>query len=85
MPSTMGGQGLEPASFTVSTTNFLKPSTPSAGLSIWMRLMFSLPKPLGATVMRQPSPSTRCTVMAAGVLSPVLPRRSGSATMLLRR
>ena len=39
----------------------------------------------GATVMVQPSPSTRCTVMAAGVLSPVLPRRSGSATMLLRR
>ena len=81
----MGGQGLEPASLTVSMTNFLKPSTPSAGLSIWMRLMFSLPKPLGATVMVQLSPSTRCTVMAAGVLSPVLPRRSGSATMLLRR
>ncbi len=66
MPSIMGGQGLGPARRTVSTTKRLTPSTPSAGLSILRRLMFSLPKPLGATVMVQPSPSTRCTVMAAG-------------------
>ena len=30
MPSTMGGQGLEPASFTVSSTKFFTPSTPEA-------------------------------------------------------
>ena len=69
----------------MSRIQMLKPADGVEGLSILIWLMFSLPKPLGATVMRQPSPSTRCTVMAAGVLSPVLPRRSGSATMLLRR
>ena len=77
MPSTMGGQGLEPARRTVSTTNFFTPSTPSAGLSIPRRLMFSLPKPLGATVILQASPGTSRTVMAAGVLSPVLMQQYG--------
>ena len=47
--------------------------------------MFSLPKPLGATVTVQPSPGTSRTVMAAGVLSPVFTRRRGSPTMDLRR
>ena len=85
MPSTMGGQGLEPARRTVSTTNFFTPSTPSAGLSIPRRLMFSEPKPLGATVIRHPSPGTSRRVMAAGVLSSVFTRRRGSPTMDLRR
>ena len=81
----MGGQGLAPAWRTVSSTKSLTPCTPSAGLSMARRLMFSLPAPLGATVMRQRSPSARCSVTKAGVLSPVFTRLSGSAVMLLRR
>ena len=50
-----------------------------------MRLMFSLPKPLGATVRRTCSPGTRRVYSTAGVLSPVLPRRMGSATTDLRK
>ena len=64
-----GGQGLDPASRTVSSTKSLTPCTPSAGLSMARRLMFSLPAPFGATVMRQASPGTSVTVKKAGVLS----------------
>ena len=84
-PNTTGGQGLEPACFTVSTTKRRTPSTPSAGLSMASRLMFSEPKPLGATVMVHLFPGTSRRVMAAGVLSPVFTRRRGSPTMDLRR
>ena len=49
-PTTMGGQGLGPACSTVSKMKRFTPSSPSEGLSIAMRLIFSLPKPLGATV-----------------------------------
>lgn len=59
--------------------------SPSAGLSMASRLMFSEPKPLGATVMVHLFPGTSRRVMAAGVLSPVFTRRRGSATMDLRR
>ena len=72
-PNTTGGQGLEPACFTVSTTKRRTPSTPSAGLSMASRLMFSEPKPLGATVMVHLFPGTSRRVMAAGVLSGVYP------------
>ena len=54
----MGGQALGPASFTAVRTAFFTPSSPSAGLSMKMRLMFSLPKPLGAAVIFIRSPGT---------------------------
>ena len=50
-----------------------------------MRLMFSLPKPLGATVILTRSPGTSSTWSMAGVLSPVFTRSRGSATTDLRR
>ena len=53
--------------------------------SILSRLIFSEPKPLGATVRVQRSPGTIRTVMEAGVLSSVLTLRRGSDTMDLRR
>ena len=43
---------------TVSTTKLIIPSIPSDGLSILMPLIFSLPKPFGATVILNLSPST---------------------------
>ena len=48
--TTMGGQGLGPASSTTLMTKSLTPWRPSEGLSIFSWLMFSEPKPLGATV-----------------------------------
>ena len=50
-----------------------------------IRLMFSLPKPLGATVIFTCSPGTSSVYTMAGVLSPVLTRSSGSRTTDLRR
>jgi len=50
-PTITGGQGLPPAFDTVSTINFFIPSMPSEGVSIARALMFSLPKPFGATVI----------------------------------
>ena len=84
MPSTIGGQGFAPAARTVSSTKRFTPSIPLAGVSIRNWLMFSLPKPLGATVSVSVSPGTRRVWRTAGVLSPVLTRRSGSPTTLLR-
>ena len=52
----------------------------AAGVNIFRRLMFSLPKPLGATVRVSLSPGTSRVWRMAGVLSPVLPRRRGSPT-----
>ena len=46
--------GVAPASRTASTTKWMTPSRPSAGLSMPNWLMFSLPPPLGATMMLQP-------------------------------
>ena len=57
---------------------------PSAGLSMASRLMFSEPKPLGATVMVHLFPGTSRRVMAGGVVPGVYPPQ-GSATMDLRR
>ena len=50
-----------------------------------IRLMFSLPKPLGATVMASLSPGTSWVYSMAGVLSPEFTRSSGSDTTDLRR
>ena len=46
-PTTVGGQGLGPASTTHSRMKRLTPRTPSAGISIFRKLMFSEPEPLG--------------------------------------
>ena len=57
-PTTIGGQALGPASFTAVNIASLTPSIPSAGFNINTLLIFSLPKPLGATVISTLSPST---------------------------
>lgn len=69
-PTTIGGQGLPPAIRTVSTTKSTTPARPAAGVNICRRLMFSLPKPLGATVSVTFSPGTMRVCSTAGVLSP---------------
>ena len=56
-PTMDGGQGRPPASRTASTTNLLMPSTPSAGLSMARRVMFSEPAPFGKTVISVKSSS----------------------------
>ena len=81
----MAGQGLPPAESTVSSTKSFTPASPCAGVSIFTRHMFSLPAPLGETVIFTPSPGLMRTRSVQGVLSPVLTRRSGSRTTLLRR
>ena len=50
-PTTTGGHALGPARRTVSKISLLTPSMPSAGFNIITRLIFSLPKPFGATVI----------------------------------
>ena len=57
-PTTIGGQAFGPASFTAVRIAFLTPSIPSAGFNMNTRLIFSLPKPLGATVISTLSPGT---------------------------
>ena len=57
-PITIGGHALGPASFTAVSIASFTPSMPSAGFNINTRLMFSLPKPLGATVISTLSPGT---------------------------
>ena len=79
-PRTIGGQGLLPATRAVSATNPTMSSREADGVNIFIRLMFSLPNPLGATIRDNRSPSTKRVCKIAGVLSPVLPRRIGSAT-----
>ena len=59
MPTTTGGQGLEPASSTAWMMAFSTSSRGVVGLSIFSVVMFSLPAPLGATVMDIWSPGTR--------------------------
>ena len=49
-------------------------------MHIFTKLMFSLPKPFGATVILTLSPGTMRVWMTAGVLSPVVPRSTGSFT-----
>ena len=56
------------------------PCKPADGLNIRIWLMFSLPKPFGPTVIFTLSPGTISVYSIAGVLSPVLPRRTGSLT-----
>lgn len=58
IPTTNGGQAFGPASLTAVRIAFFTPSSPSAGFSINTRLIFSLPKPFGATVIFTRSPST---------------------------
>lgn len=57
-PTMIGGQGLGPAFSTADRMNSRTPFSPSAGLSILMVLIFSLPKPLGAKKSSSLSPGT---------------------------
>lgn len=56
--TTIGGHALGPASFTAVNIAFFTPSMPSAGFNINILLIFSLPKPFGATVISTLSPGT---------------------------
>ena len=55
-PTTIGGHAFGPASFTAVSIAFFTPSIPSAGFNINTLLIFSLPNPLGATVISIFSP-----------------------------
>ena len=57
-PITIGGQGLGPASLTVSMIKSLIPCKPAEGLNIRTALIFSLPNPLGPSVILTFSPGT---------------------------
>ena len=84
-PARWGGRGWSRPDAPVSMTKFFTPSTPSAGLSMPRRLMFSLPKPLGATVMSTPVPRNQADGDGGGgVVLGVYPAQ-GSPTMDLRR
>ena len=61
-----GGQGLPPAPTTESSTKRLMPFTPSAGTSIFRKLMFSEPEPLGTHLTSMPSQSGRTPSGCAG-------------------
>ena len=63
----------------VSIASFT-PSIPSAGFNMNTLLMFSLPNPLGATVMSTLSPGTMLKCITAGVLSFVFSLIIGSLT-----
>ena len=67
-----------PARRTVSTMASTMPALPMAGVSIYRRDMFSLPKPLGRKQRRTLSPGTISVCREAGVLSAVLTRVRGS-------
>ena len=51
IPNSIGGHGFPPALATVSRIKFFIPFIPSAGVSIFKALMFSLPAPFGKTVI----------------------------------
>ena len=57
----------------------------AAGVNIFIFVMFSEPKPLGATVIFTLSPGTIEVYRMHGVLSLVFSRRSGSPTTDRRR
>ena len=79
-PRIMGGHAFPPANRAVSATKSMISCSVAEGVNIFIRLMFSLPNPLGATIKWIESPSTSLVCRIAGVLSPVLPLRMGSAT-----
>ncbi len=54
-PTMVGGQGLGPASTMHSSTKRLTAFTPSAGMNILRKLMFSEPDPLGRQCKRSAS------------------------------
>ena len=59
-PTIPGGQGFPPAFTMESRTNRLIPFTPSAGMHIFRKLMFSEPDPLGTHLTSRPSqPATK--------------------------
>ena len=57
----------------------------AAGVNIFIWVIFSEPKPFGATVIFTLSPGTTEVYRIHGVLSPVFSRRSGSPTTDRRR
>ena len=57
-PTTIGGHGFEPAFFTAERMYSFISSFPDAGVNILRALIFSLPKPFGATVILTLSPGT---------------------------
>src|SRR5581483_3037923 len=72
MPTMVGGHGLAPESKTHSRTNFLTALTPSAGLSIRRKLMFSDPDPFGAIHISIVSESGTKSNLTTGIPWPVL-------------
>ena len=88
-PTMPGGHGLPPASTIDSSTNFLIPTTPSAGTHILRKLMFSEPEPFGHALDvepvpvgdelpvhdRQPVPDVRAGVLAGQHVHRVRPQR----------
>ena len=74
-PTIPGGHGFPPAPTIESSTNRLIALTPSAGTSIFRKLMFSEPDPFGTHLMSSPSQAgtnSQCTCgMRWPVLSPV--------------
>ena len=85
-PMTTGGQGLEPARETVSTTASTMPCQPCEGLSMLRLDMFSAPPPLAIIQISTASPGTISVWITAGVLSLVLRRAcAGSSAIDLRR
>ena len=71
-PTMPGGQGLPPAPTIESSTNRLIAETPSAGTSIFRKLMFSEPDPLGMHFTSRPSQSGTNSQWMWGILWPVL-------------
>ena len=71
-PTIPGGQGLPPAPTTESSTKRLMPFTPSAGTSIFRKLMFSEPEPLGTHLTSMPSQSGMNSQWMCGIRWPVL-------------
>ena len=64
-PTIPGGHGLPPAPTIDSSTNCLIPFTPSAGMHIFRKLMFSEPEPFGTHFTSSPSQSltnSQCTI-----------------------
>ena len=64
-PTIPGGHGFPPAPTIDSSTNCLIPFTPSAGVHIFRKLMFSQPEPFGTHLTSSPSQSgmkSQCTI-----------------------
>jgi len=86
-PRMFGGQGIEPALITVSTTNFFSPLIPSPGTSMPIVQTFSEPPPFGSTVISIVLPEVISQFMWGmflPVLSPVFFCMKGSTAFGLR-